>query len=135
MAQKASIVKKTAMTRIAVLFERVGIASGLIASLDSLGVAFFLLLKGAWHAEYFLRLLLLALMFEGLVIALIGCLSFLGLEKYRTWLGRGEDYRETQDSGREISKEKKARGDIGVFLLTLGILLFLISFAGFSFEF
>jgi len=124
------------MPKITVLFKWVGIFGGLIASVNILGVAVYLFVEGSWNSVNFLRFLLLALILEGLIMALIGCLSFFGFEKYRSWLKEEEKNRgEQPGSDRKLIQEDKSKPDIGLFFLTLGILLFLIAFGCFSLIF
>jgi len=122
------------MIKILHLFKWLGIIGGLITLLNVVSIAVFLVIKGDWNQLNFLHSLLLALMFEGLVIALIGSLSFFGFEKYGIWL-KGETHSAgPQESGKKTVTDKP-KLKLGLFLLTLGCLLFFVAFACFSMTF
>jgi len=119
------------MNKILALFKWVGISGVVITLLNIFGVAAFLLIRATWNPLIFLRTLLWALILEGLVIALIGCLSFFGVEKYRVWL-RGEGHPKQHEGKEEPLAKNKSRLDMRLVILTLGILLFFIAFTCFS---
>lgn len=130
------------MTKIIILLRRAGISDGLITLISILGVSIFLLVKGAWTPPIFLRNLLYALTLEGLVMALIGCLSFFGFEKYRRGIdayGRWSRGEETNSEEEHKSAETKSENDtkpgIGSVLLASGLLLFISAFVLLSLVF
>jgi len=103
--------------------------------LNIIGISVFLLIRGEWNELVFLRSLLEYIMLEGLVMALIGSLSFFGFEKYRTWL-RGETTSDRHQKNEIKPKtEEKPRLNIGGLLLSAGFLLFVVGFACFSLIF
>ena len=129
------------MTKIITLLRRAGISDGLITLLSILGVSIFLLMKQTWTPPMFLRYLLYALTLEGLVMALIGCLSFFGFEKYgrgikayRRW-SRGEANSEKEHENAETKSENETNPGIGLVLLASGLLLFIGAFAVLSLVF
>jgi len=125
------------------LLKRVGIGDGLITVLSILGVSVFLLVGGGWKSQTFLRYLLYALTAEGLVMALIGCLSFFGFEKYRNVIreyrnwSKGEETSSSEEKDKNAARtqsEDEAKPGIGLVLLVSGILLFISAFALLSLE-
>lgn len=129
------------MTNIITLIRRAGISDGLTTLLSMLGVSIFLLVKQAWTPPIFLRYLLYALTMEGLVMALIGCLSFFGFEKYgreikayRRW-SRGEASPEEETKNAETKSENETKPGIGSVLLASGLLLFISAFVLLSLVF
>lgn len=97
-----------------------------------MGVAGFLLVGEGWNLSIFLHSLLKCVMLEGLVMALVGSLSFFGFEKYRK-LTAGE----VTNNGRrqEKSKPRAHKLNLGLFLIALGISLFFVAFSCFSLIF
>lgn len=117
------------MTDFVRLLKWIGITSGTVTFLNIVGVSVFLLIKGEWNELIFLRSLLEYIMLEGLVMALIGSLSFFGFEKYRTLL-RGETTSGRHQKNENKPKtEEKLRLNIGELLLSAGFLLFVIALA------
>jgi hypothetical protein len=129
------------MTKIITLLRRAGISDGLITLLNILGVSIFLLVERAWTPPIFLRYLLYALTLEGLVMALIGCLSFFGFEKYRREIkayrrwSRGEANSEEEHKSAETKSENETKPGMGLVLLASGLLLFISAFVLLSLEF
>lgn len=108
-----------------------GIVSTVIAILDILGVTFLLFIADGWSLMVFLYMLLESLMLEGSLIALVGCLSFFGFEKYRE-LFKGPSKRKEQREKTQKTTKNKPKLKLGPFLAAEGILLFTISFGIFS---
>ena len=80
----------------------------------------------------FAHLLSSYLMLEGLVIMLMGCMTFFGFKKYTEWPTE-EAKRESEQNKNVVSGKKIGlRINFGTFLIILGMLLFLISFIVFS---
>jgi len=73
---------------------------------------------------YFLLVLLLVLMIEGMMLVCIGCIGYFGFEKYATWLGR-----RVKRAQKPLRKDKT---DLRLLLILSGLLLFALSFAVFS---
>jgi len=112
----------------------VGIIIGLIIILNVIGVSAFVLISEGWNVLVFLRFLLLYIMLEGLIMALVGSLSFFGFEKYRSLFG-GEQatFERQQENEQERVFKDKSKLNLGVLLVSAGILLFFIGFTWFSF--
>ncbi len=105
-----------------------------ILILNTVGVGIFLLTSG-WNLPTFLYLFLESLMLEGLIMALIGCFAFLGLEQYRKLLGKEVGKNEKQKEHDKALSKKKYRLNVGLFLIVLGVVLFFISLGCFSIIF
>jgi len=111
-----------------------GIVSTVLATLNFLGVTLLLLIGNGWSLNAFLHMFLESLMLEGLLFALVGCLSFFGFEKYRELLGRPSNCKEHQEKTQNTT-ENEPKLTLGPFLVAEGILLFAVSFGIFSFAF
>ncbi|MFB0544070.1 MAG: hypothetical protein ACETVN_00005, partial [Asgard group archaeon] len=104
-----------------------GIVNTVLAILNFLGVTLLLLIGDGWSLIAFLHMFLESLMLEGLLFALVGCLSFFGLEKYRELFSRSSNCKEHQEKTQNTTEnEPKLR--LGPFLVAEGILLFAVSF-------
>lgn len=111
-----------------------GIVNTVLAILNFLGVTLLLLIGDGWSLIAFLHRFLEGLMLEGLLFALVGCLSFFGIERYRELFSRPSNCKEHQEKTQnKIENESKLR--LGPFLVVEGILLFAVSFGIFSFIF
>lgn len=111
-----------------------GIVNTILVTLNFLGVTLLLSMGDGWNLIAFLHMFLESLMLEGLLFALVGCLSFFGFEKYRELFRRPSDRKEHQEKTQNtIKNEHKLR--FGPFLVAEGILLFAISFGVFSLIF
>lgn len=113
------------MTKITKFLKWVLIVDGIIILLNSLGILIFLTVKGDLNLPIFLQLFLSFLMLEGLIIALVGCVSYLGFEKYKFWI---KGY---SNPVKEMNSER-IKIDFRLVFLVSGILLFFITLSCFS---
>lgn len=106
----------------------------IIVFLNALAISIFTLING-WNVLSFLRFFLLGLMFEGLILALIGGLSFFGFEKYATWLESEIKLKAKEERTAHPSVKRKSKMNWGELLVTVGVLVFFGSFSCFSLIF
>lgn len=107
------------------LIKWIVIVSGVLVTVNTMSLAVILSLNQNLDLMTFVHLLLICLMFEGIIITLIGCIGFFGWEKYRKLLMEEKREKMKQKDHREIKIE--------IFLVILGFILFFISFLAFSF--
>lgn len=118
------------------LLKWMGIISVVVILLNLIGVSVFVLVKEGWNTPIFLRSLLLNIMLEGLIMALVGGLSFLGFEKYRSLLSGGQiAYDRQQENERKHVIKDESKLNLGALLVSTGIFLFFIAFTCFSLLF
>lgn len=111
------------------------IIGGIIVIVNMFGAVAYLSIIHELDWTAFIRLLSSYLMLEGLVIMLMGCMTFFGFKKYTEW--PTEEARRGSEQNKNMVSSKKIglRMNFGTFLVILGMLLFLISFIVFSFSF
>jgi hypothetical protein len=108
------------MAKIIKLLKWVLIVDGITTLLNFFGVVIFLTVRGNLNFQTFVQLFLSFLMLEGLIIALVGCISYLGFEKYKFWI---KGYSNTV---KEMNS-KSIKIDFRLVFLVSGVLLFFVT--------